>query len=210
MKALHVLPFLLAGVIGPAVAHADQCELVSDEVATRAAAALRGHPKVIEYCEPCNDKAPGEPHQLEHVAKQRDTGGYYAVTLDKREVDLAYTYVQTAPSKYENVAVLAGCPVSGVSPSLIVNDASDTGVMITASNAPVTHVQLAVAEAPTPPPEVTYIVHTDDRLGLFAVVAACIGSSGLWALATILILRRRRTVAMRPRAIDMIDRGPAA
>ena len=33
----------------------------------------------------------------------------YAVTLEKREVDLAYLYVQTAPSTYENVAALAGC-----------------------------------------------------------------------------------------------------
>ncbi len=206
MKLLLVLPFLIL----PAVAHADQCELVDDAVATRAVAALHGHPNVIEYCEPCNDQAPGEPHRIDHLAKQRGTDGYYAVTLDKREVDLAYTYVQTAPSHYENVAMLAGCPVSGVSPSLVVDDASDTGVMITASDTPVSHVQLQVAEVASPPPQIMYVIHTENRLGLLAILAACIGSSGLWAFATVLILKRRRTIAMRPRALEMIDRGRGA
>ncbi|MEO8550269.1 MAG: hypothetical protein ABI678_09850 [Kofleriaceae bacterium] len=206
MKVLLVLPFLLVSLIS-GVARADQCELVSDDVATHALAAMRGKPNVIEYCEPCGDKAPGEPHAIEHLAKQRDTEGYYAVTLDKREVDLAYLYVQTAPSTYENVAALAGCPTSGVSPSLHVDDASDRGVLISASERPVTHVQLAEAPTPPPPAAVTYVIETHDHLGIWAVIAACALSSGLWALATVLLLRRRRAIAMRPRAIDMVDRG---
>jgi len=195
MKLLLVLP---------AVAHADQCELVSDQVATRAVDVLHGQPNVLAYCEPCGDKAPGEPHRIDHLAKQRGLDGYYAVTLDKREVDLAYTYVQTAPSKYENVAALAGCPTSGVSPSLDVNDASDKGVLITPSPAPVAHVE--PAPPPAPATTITYVV-SENRMNWLAVIAACAVSSGLWALTTILLLRRRRSVAMRPRAIDMIDRS---
>lgn len=203
MKALLLIPFLLV----PAIAHADQCELVSDQVATHALAAMKGHPNVIEFCEPCGDKAPGEPHAIDHLAKQRDTDGSYAITLDKREIDLAYTYVQTAPSTYENVAALAGCPTSGVSPTLHVDDASDRGVMITASERPVAHVQIAAEEPPTPPPAtITYVIESD-RIGLWAVIAACALSSGLWALVAVLILRRRRAVAMKPRAIEMIDRN---
>jgi len=118
MKAL----LAIFALVIPATAYADQCELVDDTVATNAIAAMHGHPKVVEYCEPCGDKAPGVPHTIEHVAKQRGTDGEYSVTLDKREVDLAYEYVQTAPSKYENIALLAGCPTSGVEPSLIVAD----------------------------------------------------------------------------------------
>ena len=196
MKALLVLPFLLV----PALAHADQCELVSDEVATHALAVMHGHPNVIEYCEPCGDKAPGEPHQIDHLAKQRDTDGYFAVTLDKREVDLAYEYVQTAPSKYENVAALAGCPTSGVSPTLEVSDASDKGVLILPSETPVAQ----AAPPPAPAPTVTYVLQ-EDHVSWIAILAACGLSSALWAL-TILLLRRRRTLAMRPRAIEMIDR----
>ncbi|HET9987950.1 MAG TPA: hypothetical protein VFQ65_05510 [Kofleriaceae bacterium] len=202
MKALLVLPFLVVAALVPAVAHADQCELVSDQVATRALDVLAAHPNVIAYCEPCGDRAPGEPHRVDHLAKQRDTDGYYSVTLDKREIDLAYTYVQTAPSSYENVAALAGCPTSGVSPSLAVADASDHGVLITAS--PVPHV--AAPPPPAPTTTITYVV-SENRLNWLAVLAACAVSTGLWALTTILLLRRRRTLAMRPRAIDMVDRS---
>jgi hypothetical protein len=205
MKALFVLPFAIA-VAAPAAAYADQCELVSDQVATRALDVLHGHPNVIEYCEPCGDKAPGEPHRIDHLAKQRDTDGYYAVTLDKREVDLAYEYVQTAPSRYENVAALAECPTSGVSPSLEVADATDHGVLITPSPVPVV---AQVAPPPAPTPTITYVV-SENRLNWLAIVAACAVSSGLWALTTILLLRRRRTVAMRPRAIALIDRDPVS
>lgn len=198
MKALLILPLLLV----PAIAHADQCELISDQVATRALAVMHDHPNVIEYCEPCGDQAPGEPHRIDHLAKQRDTGGYYAVTLDKREVDLAYEYVQTAPSRYENVAALAGCPASGVSPSLEVDDASDKGVMIVASETPVA--QVAAPPPPAPVTSVTYVVQ-EDHVSWLAILAACGLSSALWAV-TLLLLRRRRTLAMRPRAIEMVDR----
>jgi len=201
MKAIYILPVLLL----PALAHADQCELISDQVATRALAVMQAHPNVVEYCEPCGDRAPGEPHRIDHLAKQRDTDGYYAVTLDKREVDLAYAYVQTAPSKYENVAALAGCPTSGVSPTLDVTDASDRGVLIVPSETPVA--QVAAPPPPAPTTTITYVVQ-EDHLNWLAVIAACGLSSGLWALTTVVLLRRRRTLAMRPRAIDML-RGPA-
>ena len=188
----------------PATAYADQCELVDDTVASNAIAAMHGHPKVVEYCEPCGDKAPGVPHTIEHVAKQRGTDGAYSVTLDKREVDLAYEYVQTAPLKYENIALLAGCPTSGVEPSLIVADATDTGVMIMPSDTPVE----IPAMAPTPPPQpTTTILVQTDPINLWLIIGACIASSGLWALATVMILKRRRAVAMRPRAIHLVDQN---
>jgi hypothetical protein len=198
MKAL----LAIFALVIPATAYADQCELVDDTVATNAIAAMHGHPTVVEYCEPCGDKAPGVPHAIEHVAKQRGTDGEYSVTLDKREVDLAYEYVQTAPSKYENIALLAGCPTSGVEPSLIVADATDTGVLIMPEK-PHNEPTLML------PPTTTIIVQTD-RVNLWLIIAACIASTGLWALATIMILRRRRSMeAMRPRAIHLIDRRDA-
>lgn len=201
MKALLALPFVL--LLVPALAHADQCALVSDDVATGALAVLKDHPNVLTYCEPCNDQAPGEPHRLDHLAKQRGTTDgpdNYEITIDKREVDLAYTYVQTQPSRYENLAALAGCVTSGVSPSLVVNDASDRGVMITASNAPVA----AVAAAPAAS-AITYVIQTEDHTWLIA--AMCLGTSAIWAGATLLLLRRRRALEMKPRAIDLIDRS---
>ena len=43
MKALLLIPFVLA-VAAPAIAHADQCELVTDHVATHALRRVRGNP----------------------------------------------------------------------------------------------------------------------------------------------------------------------
>ena len=200
MKALLVLPFLLV----PTLAHADQCELVSDDVATRALSAMRGHPNVIELCEPCGDQAPGAPHAIDHLAKRRGSDGAFAVTLDERDVDLAYLYVQTSPSTYANVAALAGCPTTEVSPSLHVDDASDRGVLITASERPVTYLP---RPSEAPPAMVTYVIEPRPQLGIWAVIAACTLLNGLWALAVVLLLRRRRAIAMRPRAIDMVERG---
>jgi hypothetical protein len=198
MKMLLVLPLLLV----PALARADQCELVSDDMATHALAVLAEHPDVLSYCEPCNDQAPGEPHLLDHLAKQRGGAGgdNYAVTIDKREVDLAYTYVRTSPSRYENLAAIVGCVTSGVSPSLVVHDASDRGVMISASDEPVP----PLAASPAAPP-VTFVIQPEDHTWLIA--AMVLGSSAIWAGTSLLILGRRRALAMRPRAIDLIVRS---
>src|SRR6267154_4910751 len=131
------IPAALVAVLVPAAAYADQCQLVDDGVASRALEKLAGHPKVIAFCEPCGDTAPGEPAVATKVAKERDTDGAYQVVIDRREVDLAYTYVQTGVDRYDNVAMLAGCPVSGVSPSLKVDPSTPTGVLITADETPV-------------------------------------------------------------------------
>lgn len=215
MKALLILPFLAI----PSLAHADQCAIVDDAVATRAVAALRSHPMVIEYCEPCNDPAPGAPRRIDRAVKIRDNAADARVTLDGRDVDLAYTYVQTAPLKYENLAKLAGCPASDVSPSLVVNDASDTGIIITAGKVPATYTEPVEARSeeladepayePAPrvvTPTVTCVVQSEDHVGLLAMLAACIATSGLWAFATMRLLRRRRDTAMRPRALELRGR----
>ena len=70
-----------------------------------------------------------------------------------------------------------------------------------------------VQAAPPPPPPpmmTTTIIVQTDRVNLWLIIAACVASTGLWALATIMILRRRRSMeAMRPRAIHLIDRRDA-
>jgi hypothetical protein len=205
MKALLSLS-LASVLLAPALAHASQCELVSDEVATRALAVLADHPEVIRFCEPCSDAAPGEPHRLDHLAKQRgtDPGDDYAVTIDKREVDLAYIYVRMSPARYENLAALAGCVTSGVSPELIVSDASDRGVMITPGVPPLIP-RSDTAPLAAPRSAVTYVIGNADRGWLFAGVG--FGSSAIGALTTLVILRRRRVRAMRPRALHLSDRS---
>ena len=203
-----ILPVALAAAAWPAAARADQCQLVDDAVATKALAKLANHPKVIQFCEPCGDKAPGEPAIATKVAKERDTDGAYQVVIDRREVDLAYTYVQTGIERYENVAALAGCPTSGVSPSLKVDSATPTGVLITADETPVPRTQEIVITPPAPPapppPAITYIV-SHESIGWLPILLACSATSGLWMLGMIALVRRRRVADMRPRAIALVD-----
>ena len=71
---------------------------------------------------------------------------------------------------------------------------------ITASDAPVA----AVAAAPAAS-AITYVIQTEDHTWLIA--AMCLGTSAIWAGATLLLLRRRRALEMKPRAIDLIDRS---
>ena len=52
------------------------------------------------------------------------------VRFNGEAIDLAYTYVQTSPRRYDNLAVLVNCPTVGVSPSLRVEEATDRGVLI--------------------------------------------------------------------------------
>lgn len=201
-----LVPALLAVAAVPAIAHADQCQLIDDDVATRALAAFKNHPKVIQFCEPCGDKAPGEPVVAERVTKERDRDGGYQIVIDKREVDLAYTYVETGLQRFENVAALAGCPASGVSPSLRVDEATSSGVMIRADSTPVSHTQIQVVEPPPSAPAITYIVQTESQTNWLAIMLAAGASSGMWAIGMIALVRRRRAVAMRPRAVELIDR----
>ena len=190
----------------PSVAHADQCQIIDSETADRALAALKNHPNVIQFCEPCGDKAPGEPVAANRVAKTRGTTAAYELTIDRREVDLAYTYVQTGPDRYENLAALAGCPTSGVSPSLVVAAATSSGVMIQADTTPVTHVQLQTFDPPPQAPEITYVIQTQPTNWLL-ILAACGAMTGMWTLAAIIFLRRRRVMAMQPRAVHLVDRS---
>ena len=116
--------------------------------------------------------------------------------------------MQTADERYDNLAALAGCPTSGVSPSLHVDSATPTGVLITASDeTPPREIEIPPARParePVPPANVTYIV-THEPTNWLPILLACAATSGLWMLGTIALLRRRRAADMRPRAIALVD-----
>src|SRR5580698_8307823 len=163
------VPFVLAVVLaGSGVARADQCQLVDSGTAVRALQLLHDHPNVLAYCEPCGDRAPGEPLRANHVATDRDRSGSYQVVIDRREVDLAYTYVQTGPDRFENLAHLAGCPASGVSPTL------------------------AIHAPPPEPPRTTYVITERRSVSFVALLGTCLATSAACTLGLFLVLRRRR------------------
>jgi hypothetical protein len=124
---------------------------------------LAQHPTIVTFCEPCGDRVPREP-----------------VQWAGEPVDPATTYVQTSPERFDNLAVLLGEPVDGVSPSLRVEAATSDGVLIVPDT--IAHPPVAFE----PPPVV--VVEQTTHWGAIAV--GCGATSALWLAA--LRLRRRR------------------
>jgi len=188
----------LAPLLATRVAHADQCASVSLEMATHARNLIAEHPRVVMFCEPCGDRVPGEPQDMGSVSS-----GPGEVRFNGEAIDLAYTYVQTSPRRYDNLAVLVGCPTVGVSPSLRVEEATDRGILIVPDSSEAVAIPRipAVPASPMPEPPVelapTVIVQatTTTGLGWGEIAAGCGATSLLWIGA--LRLRRRR--AHRPR-----------
>lgn len=198
----------LAGCAWSASARADQCAVLDKTTAAHAVDALHRYSDVVSYCEPCGELAPGEPVDTTGAEARRFAGGF-EVVLDHQPIDLAYTYVRTSSHRYENLAALVGCPTRGVSPSLAIDDATSTGVLIHADPTPVRSAEPAaerVALPPSPPAPpapapAIYIVTPASNAGVGwdLVLAACLVTSGVWWLGA--GLRRRR--AMRPRATEL-------
>jgi hypothetical protein len=112
--------------------------------------------------------------------------------MNEHEIDLAYTFVQTGPDEFENLAALAGCPTSGVSGKLAVhNPWADARV-----------------EPPRAEPSTTttYVIEQHTSVGLATLLEMCLATSGICSLGLLVLLRRRRRLAMEPRALRLVDR----
>lgn len=177
---------------GAGVAHADQCQLVDSGTALRAFQLLGDHPYVLSYCEPCGDRVPGRIDRVAAVATERDRSGTYQVVMNEHEIDLAYTFVQTGPDEFENLAKLASCPTSGVSGKLAVHN-------------PWTDARVTPPRA-EPTATTTYVIEQHASIGLTTLLGTCLATSGLCSLGLLMMLRRRRRLAMEPRALRLVDR----
>jgi hypothetical protein len=214
MKTVTIL-LALGGLAG--TAHADQCEWVSEAQAAKAAAILANKPKLIEFCEPCGDAAPGEPFVPKAIERAAVGDGYQAVSIDGRSYDLAYTFAKTTDTHYENLAMLVGCPAEGVSPSLKIESETPSGVMIKADDhrpaaqvpaaldepAPPETERVVPAAPPTSPQTIVYSTTYTQSISWLAVAIAGVGgffAGGMTMLGAIALRRRR---AMRPRASDL-------
>ncbi len=197
-------------------AHADQCAWNEDAHATKAKTILAKHPKVIEFCEPCGEKAPGEPYIASTVTIDSPAAGYKEVSINGKPIDLAYTFVQVSSTKYKNLAKLAGCPASGVSASLKIADETPDSVLITSNQTQEPPpppppepppIQIAQLPAPTPPPATQYVSYYNNTVEAnvpwsVVLLAGCAGFlSGIACTLGAVTIRRRR--AMKPRATDL-------
>lgn len=108
-------------VLAATAARADQCAYVTKEQAERAAHVLKLGSEFVEYCEPSRTPPPTRSQKVETVTvghPQLRAGGpvneaYWAVTVNGMELDVAYVFVRR-DERWENVAMLAGCPVVDV------------------------------------------------------------------------------------------------
>ena len=194
-------------VLSARPAHADQCEWLDEpSVARRAVHELARYPEYILFCEPCGDQAPGGPRLASQV-RLHVFQGTREVLIDDVAVDLAYVYVKTADRQYRNLAMLAGCPTTGVSPRLVVQPATATGDLILADgDLPTSGLEVAspppepTADVAAPPLAIVYVEGSDPRrwLALVALLAT------LGAMVALRLARRRlphvpRAAELRPR-----------
>jgi len=191
MKSVLVALAVIAS--GAGVAHADQCQLVDSGTALRAFQLLGDHPYTLAFCEPCGDREPGRVDRVTGVATERDRSGAYQIVLNGHEIDLAYTFVQTGPDEFENLAKLASCPTSGVSGKLAVHN-------------PWTDARIEPPRA-EPATTTTYVIQQQGSIGLARLLGTCLATSGICSLGLLVLLRRRRRLAMEPRAIRLVDRS---
>jgi len=118
---LSFVALAAAAVLAPHLAHADQCAIVDSAVATRAVDLARHSRAVIDYCEPCGDKAPSTPVS---IRKADIING--RVMINGHHVDLAYVYYQVAGDEYRNLGLEAGCSAQQV--TRVIHDNHPVGV----------------------------------------------------------------------------------
>lgn len=105
MKKLLILASLVSGV-----AFADQCEYITTEEATRAVLLLQKGAVVGYSCGPCGENG----IQNTEVVKKAEVASinhenFSQVKINGKGVDLAYTFIQTAPNKMVNLAKAIAC-----------------------------------------------------------------------------------------------------
>jgi hypothetical protein len=195
-----------AAVLSARPARADQCEWLDDaSIARRAARELARNPEYVAFCEPCGDAAPSVPRWASKVSVEA-VDDHTEVVLDGDTIDLAYIYLRTSDRQYRNLAMLAGCPTTGVSPRLRIDAATSTGVLIQADRA-ATSPPVAQAEPqepsapPTERPTIVFVESRDAARGWLVYVALL---AGVGAIATWRMGRRRQTHV--PRASKLTPR----
>ena len=110
--------WVLAVIIGilTAPVWGDQCELISPEQAGQALAFLKPGATMVEFCEPCGDKDfYSKPQQVINAIQAVAEQEYWAVKVNGKGVDLAYTFVRNTEGSFLNVSKLANCPSDDVS-----------------------------------------------------------------------------------------------
>ena len=113
----RIIPAAVAAVLslvtGARVVHADQCELVTEAQAEAAKSVIQANPTIAFYCEPCGEKT-AQAVTVQSIGVRPHRSGF-VLAINGKPIDLAYTYFAVSQIKLRNLAMAAGCPVTGVS-----------------------------------------------------------------------------------------------
>lgn len=119
MRVVACFFALLCVVAASPVAHADQCEALSMNVARTAARILPRGTRFTRFCAPCGDKHPGPVEVVSNIEIVK-THDHFEIAVNGSPLDLAYTYVVTRASSDargevgRNAAIMSGCQAAGV------------------------------------------------------------------------------------------------
>ncbi|WP_020395233.1 hypothetical protein [Thiolinea disciformis] len=120
MKQLTNKILLCLGLWLPCLVWADQCELISAEQTSEMLEFMKPNIEYVNFCEPCGDKDFYQQKVERLRSLQINTekvGGktYWAVKVNGKNIDLAYTFIRSEDGGFVNLANLANCPATGVS-----------------------------------------------------------------------------------------------
>lgn len=117
MRHAALLCLVTASLLGgTSVAAADQCAFNARPVAERALALVKPGSTVLQFCEPCGDVlSKMQPVVVKTISI--DTR-HHQVIVNGDDVDLAYLFVKTSPTKFENVGIATQCGARYVSATI--------------------------------------------------------------------------------------------
>jgi hypothetical protein len=98
---------------------ADQCAYITKEQALIAISRLNIGDMIYLFCEPCGEKYP-QPVRIQSLSVEKvDYQNYWQVNINNQAIDLAYVFIPAEiDHNFVNLAAIAACPASGVSPVL--------------------------------------------------------------------------------------------
>ena len=96
-KTIQKLGLTTGLLITATLAHADQCQLIPVEQASKALNHLKPESQFVNFCEPCGDKDfhKKEVQTVESITVNKDEVGghtYWEISLNGKGIDLAYTF----------------------------------------------------------------------------------------------------------------------
>lgn len=118
IKQLLVFGLALGTTFVSGFVFADQCVYVSAEQAKQAQELVVEYGTIASFCEPCGMHTPivAKVDTVENISANYQ--GFHILSINGKNVDLAYTFVKTGENTFENLSKLVDCTSHGVSQSL--------------------------------------------------------------------------------------------